>query len=225
MKFTFDTRLSESPFVDSIWRTEIERGGYFTSLAESNWGIVITKQQGKTFFTVRGPETKAMPAPVPENAEIFGIVFKLGTFMPWLPARSLVDDELILPDATSQSFWLNGSAWQFPNYENADTFIDKLVRGGLLVSDPIVDAALQDRLPPMSVRHIQRRFLQSTGLTYNAIRQIKRARYAASLLEQGASILDAVYEAGYSDQPHLTRSLKHFIGQTPAQILRVNAYA
>jgi AraC-like DNA-binding protein len=35
------------------------------------------------------------------------------------------------------------------------------------------------------------------------------------------SILDAVYHTGYADQPQLTRSLKHFIGQTPAQIGRV----
>jgi len=27
-----------------------------------------------------------------------------------------------------------------------------------------------------------------------------------------------VYEAGYSDQSHLTRSLKHYIGRTPAEI-------
>ena len=32
----------------------------------------------------------------------------------------------------------------------------------------------------------------------------------------------APYHAGYADQPHLTRSLKRFIGQTPAQILRSN---
>jgi AraC-like DNA-binding protein len=39
-------------------------------------------------------------------------------------------------------------------------------------------------------------------------------------LKQGVSILDTVYEAGYFDQAHLTRSLKHLIGQTPAQIIR-----
>ncbi len=36
---------------------------------------------------------------------------------------------------------------------------------------------------------------------------------------RGVSILDAVHEAGYFDQSHLTRSLKHFIGLTPAQII------
>jgi methylphosphotriester-DNA--protein-cysteine methyltransferase len=51
------------------------------------------------------------------------------------------------------------------------------------------------------------------------VRQIERARYATTLLQQGVPILDVVYEAGYFDQPHLTRALKYFIGQTPAQIL------
>jgi methylphosphotriester-DNA--protein-cysteine methyltransferase len=37
-------------------------------------------------------------------------------------------------------------------------------------------------------------------------------------LRQGASIFDAVFQAGYFDQPHLTRALRHFIGQTPAQV-------
>ena len=50
------------------------------------------------------------------------------------------------------------------------------------------------------------------------MRQIERARYATTLLRQGLSILDVVYEAGYSDQPHLTRALKQLIGLTPAQL-------
>lgn len=70
----------------------------------------------------------------------------------------------------------------------------------------------------MSLRTAQYRILRSTGLSQRTIRQIERARYAATLLKQGVSILDTVYEAGYSDQPHLTRSLKYFIGHTPAEI-------
>jgi methylphosphotriester-DNA--protein-cysteine methyltransferase len=56
-------------------------------------------------------------------------------------------------------------------------------------------------------------------LTHGAVRRIERARYATNLLQEGVPILDTVHEAGYFDQPHLTRSLKHFIGQTPAQIM------
>lgn len=65
---------------------------------------------------------------------------------------------------------------------------------------------------------IQRRFLRATGLTQGAVRQIERARYATSLLQQGVSIPDTVLKAGYFDQPHLTRALRHLVGQTPAQI-------
>jgi methylphosphotriester-DNA--protein-cysteine methyltransferase len=98
--------------------------------------------------------------------------------------------------------------------------VDWLVRKDLLARDPVVDAALQEQMQDRDLRTIQRRFLRATGLTQSAVRQIERARYATHLLQQGVSILDTVPEAGYFDQPHLTRSLKHFIGQTPAQILQ-----
>ncbi len=220
MIFTFEERPSDSSFVETIWRTQSVGGGSFTSLAESHWGIVVTRQRDRTYLTVRGPETKALPAPIPEDAEFFGITFRLGTFMPHLPARNLVDGETNLPEATRQSFWLNGSAWQFPDYDNADTFVDRLVRNGLLVCEPVVVAALRGELNDLSLRSVQRRFVRATGLTHGAVYQIERARRAMILLQQGVSILDTVEQAGYADQPHLTRSLKHFLGQTPAQIIR-----
>lgn len=218
MIFIFEERPSDSSFVEMVWRTQSESAGSFISRAVSHWEIVVTKQDGKTTLTMRGPETKAAPAPCPANAEFFGIQFKLGTFMPHLPMKSLVDGAANLPEATSQSFWLNSSAWQFPDYDNADTFVDKLVRGGLLVREPIVDAALRGQLQEQSLRSVQRRFLQATGLTHSTIRQIERARQAVDLLQQGISILDTVEQMRYADQAHLTRSLKRFVGQTPAQI-------
>jgi methylphosphotriester-DNA--protein-cysteine methyltransferase len=59
-------------------------------------------------------------------------------------------------------------------------------------------------------------------MTHSYIQQIERARRALVLLQQGASILDTVHDTGYFDQSHLTRALKHLVGQTPAQILRAN---
>jgi AraC-like DNA-binding protein len=166
--------------------------------------------------------TKAMPIPYSEGVEFLGIRFKLGTFMPVLPASKLLDGATILPEATSTSFWLHGARWQFPDYEHVEAFVDRLVHDDLLARDQIVAAVLQDHSPAMSVRSVQRRFLRVTGLTHSAIRQIERARHALALLQQGLSILDTVHQAGYADQPHLTRSLKHLIGQTPAQIVCVH---
>lgn len=219
MIFTFDERPSASPFVERIWHARSERTGTFISLAMSHWEMVVTKRNGRTMLTVRGPATKPTPLRCFADGEWIGIQFKLGTVMPHLPARTLVDEGVNLPEAGRRSFLLQGSAWQFPDFENADTFVDRLVRCGLLMREPVVDAALHGRLKDLSVRTVQRHFLRTTGLTHGTVRQIERARYATTLLQQGRSICDAVYEAGYFDQAHLTRSLKRFIGQTPTKIM------
>jgi hypothetical protein len=220
MLFNFEERLSDSPFVERIWRAQSERTGDFLSVAASQWEMVVSTYQGETTITVRGPETKVTPMRVTLlGAEFFGIIFKYGAFMPHFPVPGLVDGDLDLPDASSQSFWLSGSAWQFPSYENADTFVERLVKEDLLVCDPIIEPVLRGEPQELSLRSIQRRFVQATGLTQGSIRKIERARHATLLLQQGVSILDTVERAGYSDQAHMTRALKHLIGKTPAQII------
>jgi AraC-like DNA-binding protein len=221
MLLIFDDKPSDSPFVERIWRCHSERAGTFLSIAASHWEMVVTRHNGKTTLTVRGPETNAATLDCPAEGEWLGIRFKLGTFMPHLPARNLLDRrDVTLPEATGQSFWLNGSAWEYPDFENAETFVNRLVHDRLIMVDLPVRAALQARQQKMSIRTAQRHFLQATGMTHSTIRQIERARHATNLLKQGVSIIDTVPEAGYFDQAHLTRSLKYLIGQTPAQIVR-----
>jgi AraC-like DNA-binding protein len=187
-------------------------------MALNRMQLVVWNEDGKTYFTARGPETRATLAHCPVHAEFVGIVLKCGAFMPQLPVCDLIDSMVTLPEARPTSFWLHGSAWQFPTYDNADTFIERLVRDGALGFDSMIEAELQGHPSDLSPRSTQRRFLRATGLTHGAVRQIERARFATVLLRQGATIFDAVFQAGYFDQPHLTRSLRYFIGQTPAQI-------
>jgi AraC-like DNA-binding protein len=220
MCLTFDDRPSGSPFVERVWRSRSVRGGAFLSIAASHFEIAVTRHRGKIFLTLRGPETKATPADCPAEGEWLGIRFKLGTFMPQLTPGHLLDrNDVTLPDATSRSFWLDGSAWEYPDFENAETFVTRLARKGVIARDSLVDAALNGHRRALSVRSAQRHFLRATGLSYCTVRQIERARQATNLLAQGASILDTVHTAGYFDQAHLTRSVKHLIGQTPSEIM------
>jgi len=218
MFLRFDERPSDSPFVERVWRCRSERAGSFSSIAESHWEMVVTRRRGETFLTVRGPETLATSMNCDADGEWLGIRFRHGALLPHLPASHLVDQGLNLPDASSRSFWLQSAAWEFPTYENADTFIARLVRECLLVREPVVEAAINGELSDLSLRTAQRHVLRTTGLTHSAIRQIERARYATLLLRQGVSILGAAHAAGYFDQPHLTRALRHYIGRTPAQL-------
>jgi hypothetical protein len=171
--------------------------------------MVFVERDGEALVVFVGPWTTAGIAHYAEGAEILWIKFKLGAFMPHLPAGRFLDSETVLPGASSRSFWLKGSVWEIPDHDNAETFVDRLV-----------DTVLRGRLQGLSPRTVRYRFLRATGLSQSTIRQIERAKQAAILLRRGIPISDTVHEAGYYDQLHLTRSLKKWIGHTPAQILR-----
>lgn len=221
MHLICEERPSDSTLVESVWRSHIDDDTAFTSMAESHSSLVVARYNGTISLTVRGPESRATPAYAPAGMETFGIIFKPGVFLAdWTPSTVANRNDVTLPGASSNTFWLKGAAWQFPDFDNADVFVSRLVRAGLLVKEPIVDQVLNGRIiPDTSLRTVQRRFLQATGLIQNVVRQIDRARFATHLLTHGVSILDTVYRAGYYDQPHLTRSLKNYSGFTPAQLI------
>ena len=215
-------RPSDVPFVQAVYQARSVGGGSFMSNATTQWEMVITKQEGKITLSLRGPETKASPAPIPEDAEFLGIIFRHGTFMPRLPGTKLVDEEIHLSEAGKNSFQFFGETWQFPDFENVEPFVNRLVRKDLVTHDQVVEDVLRGSMQDISLRSIQRRFLHVTGLTYKAIQQIERARQAVELLQSGVPIPETTYQAGYFDQAHLTNSLRRYFGQTPAQVSRVN---
>jgi hypothetical protein len=216
--FAIEGRSSRSPFVEETWWTRSEPEDSFISVAASHWQMCVTRRRGSASLTVRGPQTKATITPIPDDAEFFGIQFSLGTFMPNLRPGHLVDRALRLPQATGTSFWLDRSAWELPGPDNVEVFVDRLVRAGLLVHDSVASAVLQGGVEGLSTRVVERRVSRATGLTRGAIRQIRRAENAVELLSGGVQARHAARQAGYADQPHLTRSLKRFVGQTPSQI-------
>ena len=217
----FEDRDSDHPFVEKVWRCQSDRADTFLSVAANNFEMVVTRLGGKSFLTLRGPETTATALDCPAEGEWLAIRFKVGTFMPQFLPGSLRDHtDVTLPPATGHSFWLNGSALEYPDFENAETFVKRLAQSGILSRDPVVADTLLRRPGELSLRSVQRHFLRSTGVTYAVFRQIERARYATNLLREGVSILDVVHRAGYFDQAHLTRSLNRFIGETPTEVIQ-----
>jgi AraC-like DNA-binding protein len=219
MTLVFDERASDSPYIETVTRGFTLSDGGSIRPAENHWHMVFVRHSGGLTPIVVGPWTTAGEVMWGEGAEILWVRFRPGTFMPHLPTRDFLDSETVLPEASGNDFWLKGRAWQFPDFETIDTFVDRLAREDILTHDPVVSAVLQGHPHDRSERTVRHRFLNATGLTQNHIRQVERAQQAAALLAQGVSILDTIHETGYFDQPHLTRSLKRFIGKTPAQQL------
>lgn len=77
-------------------------------------------------------------------------------------------------------------------------------------------AALAQRCG-VSPEHASRACRKWFGMGPSALRREGRLRRAMSLLRHGVAPSRAAIEAGFSDQPHLTRLLKRATGMTPAR--------
>jgi hypothetical protein len=215
-----ETRSSESPFIQTVTRVRYIADSIDIEPPDGNWAIVVIKHHGQPQVLHTGTVTKAVPLRFEKDDEYIGISFKPSAFLPYLPAKQLVNTGMFLPQLNKQRFWLGNNAWEIPTFDNAETFVNKLVNHGLLAANEIVETVLEDLPTFYSTRSIQRHFLQTTGITLKYFRQIQRARQASVLLQKGNTPLEAALATGYYDQSHMTNSLKKIIGKTPNEIIQ-----
>jgi hypothetical protein len=203
-----------------IWAASCDSPTGFSSLASVTPGFGFARIGRTTTVHVRGPLTTAAPLFCPADTEFFGADFLLGTYLPMFPPARLTNGrDRLLPTLPNGHILLDGREWEMPTPQNVDVFVDRLARAGLLVVDPLVEELRHDRVRRgMPERTAQSRFLRAVGVSRRTVGVIERARYATRRLRNGASIADVVADAGYHDQPHLTRSLRAMIGHTPAEL-------
>lgn len=91
LSFILEAREAASPLVQEIWRARSEHAGAFVSLAASHWELGVTRHEGATAFTVRGPETVPTPLAYTEGGDWYGIRFNPGTCILLFPAEALVN--------------------------------------------------------------------------------------------------------------------------------------
>ncbi|MET7426078.1 helix-turn-helix domain-containing protein [Dactylosporangium sp. NPDC005555] len=218
MQLRFETRASDSSWVDAVWTCTSDHVTTMTSVAAVNWGLVFWERDGHGYAGVTGPETRTGTAPVPEGATFVGIEFAVGTSLRTVPTPALVDAGIELPDATRRTFRLDGARWGTPGADDAEALVDRLVRAGAVVRDPLVVAVRRGEDPEVTGRTVERRFRAATGLTQGVVRQIERARTAAALLATGTPVADVVTGLDYFDEPHLARSLRRYVGRTARQV-------
>lgn len=218
MAIAFDTRPSESPDIECVWRSHSDADNRMTSVATAHWTLVAWRAAREWRVAVQGPETGATSAPVPPDTEFVGIRLSLGTALERLPTSRIVDGAAEFPEVSRHSVRVFGHTVPLPGYDGAEDLVHRLVRAGVVVRDPVVRDVLRGGQPDGTARTVRRHFQSATGLTPGVVRQIERAREAAVVLRAGAPIADVVHALGYYDQPHLARSLGRFIGHTAAEL-------
>lgn len=204
-----------------MWTAECDSPTEFSSIASANPGIGFARIGGRTTLHLRGPATRATRLTCPPDTEYFGVDFRLGAYLPLFPPDGLVNlNDAVLPSLPGGRVLLDGAAWEMPTPANVDVFVDRLLRAGLLVVDPLVEDLRDGDVRGMPARTAQSRFVRAVGVSRRTLHVIERARDAARRLRAGASIADVVFAAGYHDQPQLTRSLRALLGYTPGEVAR-----
>jgi hypothetical protein len=213
-------RPSDSPLVEKIVEIHYEESKREWSRPDGRWELVVMRSRGRTMVFQTGMLSRAIPLDYARGDSLLAISFKPGVFVPRTPGIAMLNRVVERPLVGARAFAMDGETLEIPTFENADVLVHRLARKGLLLRDELVESVAGGQPRAISVRSIQRHFLIAIGMTPKQFEQITRASRAVDLLRAGVAPAVVALEAGYSDQPHLTRALKSIMGQTPAAISR-----
>jgi AraC-like DNA-binding protein len=207
-----------SPVVESVTHTRFAGAGTTQFRPDGCWDIAILKSSRGTVVLRTGLTTTAVAHDYAAGDEILSIAFKASSYMSLMPGEDMRDQGVMLETIGRDRFWLGSDVLEIPTFDTVDTFVAKLLRNSIVEDNKLVASVVSGHPRAMSERTMQRHFLKTTGLTYETFTQIERAQQAVGLLQQGRPAADVAFALGYSDQPHMIRSIKAIMGQTPRQL-------
>ena len=213
-------RFSDSPLVESVTEIHYDEPTREWSTPDGRWELVVLRSRGKTIVLQTGLISRPVLLENAAGDSLLAISFKPGVFAPCAPGATMLDRALVRPLVTARSFAIDGEALEIPTFESADQLVQRLATKGILSCDELVESAARGEPRAISPRSMQRHFMTALGMTPKQFEQIQRACRAVDLLRGGMTPSAVAHEAGYSDQPHLTRALRSIMGQTPAAIVR-----
>lgn len=220
MNYTQRRRPVDSPYLDSITELRFTAAGATPMQPDGRWDIAFLKRGDEVQVLRTGLTTRTVVYEHAPGDETLVISFKPSVFMPLMPGEAMRDEGVLLEKFGRRGFWIGTDVREIPNFENADVFVEHLVRQEIVENNAVVASVLEGQPKAMSERTMQRHFLKTTGLTYKAFTQIERAQKAGSLLRIGQPAADVAFALGYADQAHMINSLRHIMGQTPGQIAK-----
>lgn len=86
----YTERISGSPFIERIWRTQSERDDVCLAIADGRWDMMFFTHNGHTKVMVIGPQTTAISIPHIAGSDWLGIRFRLGVSMHKMTINKLI---------------------------------------------------------------------------------------------------------------------------------------
>lgn len=209
-------RSSEHPLIDTVWTTRNVTDGIYSATPDGSWDLIVLIQtDGSKQMMITGQATKPMDVPYTAGTSSVVISFSKGAFIPAY-AGKLRDSFEMLANVDDDHFRVAGQVFTFPTFDTAEVLVEAMVSAGILFADPLVYAAFTRTPQAASLRSSQRHFTKTTGITQKYFEQIERAQNAIRQLQNGKRPSDVAADAGFTDQPHLARSLKKIMGIKPS---------
>jgi hypothetical protein len=207
-----------SPVIESVTHTTFTEDGTTQFRPDGCWDFAILKSAHGTVVLRTGLTTTAVTHHYAAGDEILSIGFRASSYMSMMPGEEMRDQGVALETIGRDRFWLGTDVMEIPTFDTVDAFVQRLLRQGIVEANTLVASIVSGHPMAMSERTMQRHFLKTTGITYKTFTQIERAQKALALLQQGRPAADVAFALGYSDQPHLIRSVKAIMGHSPRQI-------
>jgi AraC-like DNA-binding protein len=211
-------RASAHPWIDRVWQTVCLEDGVYKATPDGSWDLLLSVSPEKvsTVF-LSGQATE--PVEVPYVASEHSVVISFAAHV-YLATEKEVRTEAamrFLP-VDGDRFELDGTSLPLPTFESAEDLIDQMIEARLLKSDELVAKAFSEKAKAASKRSVQLHFKRTTGITQKDFQMIRRAQEAVRRLKAGEAPAAVAADLGFTDQPHMIKSIKTIMGHLPSNL-------
>lgn len=217
-----ERREADSPsaarFIARIERVEYAAAAVEVARPDGTWDLVFRESRDGLMVLQTGQTDRVVQLPGQAGDHYFNIAFRPEVYMPQRPGAAMANQGHVHELAGGRDCVIDGERLALPTFDNAEQFVLALARRGLLEVDRLVQRAAHAHSQDLDDRSLQRHSAHVTGLSPKKLQQILRADAAAALLRRGLRPADVAAELGFSDQAHLTHSLRRILGLTPGQL-------
>jgi AraC-like DNA-binding protein len=211
-------RASSHPWIDTVWQTVCLDDGIYPATPDGSWDLILSvAPDGEPTVFLSGQATE--PVDVPYVAGEHSVVISFAAHV-YLATESEVRTgaTIRLLPVRDEHFNLDGTVLPLPTFTNSEDLIDQMIRAGLLKSDDLVARAFSEKPKAASKRSVQQHFKRTTGITQKDFQMIRRAQEAVRRLKRGEAPAAVAVDLGYSDQPHMIKSIKTIMGHLPSNL-------
>jgi len=211
-------RPSSHPWIDTVWQTVCLEDGVYRATPDGAWDLILgVSPEGEAMVFLTGQATEPVDVPYLTGEHSVVISFAAHVYLATEDEVRTGADIRWLP-VTGDRFVLDGVELPLPTFEDAEALVDQMIGAGLLKSDDLVAKAFSDRPKAASKRSVQQHFKRTTGITQKDFQMIRRAQEAVRRLKRGEAPAGVAAELGYSDQPHMIKSIKTIMGHLPSDL-------